>query len=117
MELQDTETLKKPCNVELRVRRCCVSCFQACYDAMNIFEKHEIKNLAEKLKQIGEIVKKVLPTKICKEFFCKVCKQTTSSIIDFCSVFNLQFLSSPALVKAKFSNFLFSLRACAVRSK
>lgn len=78
MELQDTETLKKPCNVELRVRRCCVSCFQACYDAMNIFGNRGIKtNLAEKLKQIGEIevtpdCEEVLPTKICKEFFCKV---------------------------------------------
>ena len=41
--------------MELRVRPCCVSCFQACYDAMNIFGKHGIKNLAEKLKQIGEI--------------------------------------------------------------
>ena len=45
----------------------------ACYDAINNFGKLRIKeNLAEKLKQIGQI--EVTPdcTKICREFFRKV---------------------------------------------
>ena len=48
--------------------------------------------------------------------------QTTASIIDFCSVFNMKSLSLPALVKSKsnsllnitrpLSNFLFAVKAC-----
>ena len=83
----------------------------ACYDAINNFGKLRIKeNLAEKLKQIGQI--EVTPdcTKICREFFRKVTvlangvkKSTTPSIIDFCPVFNLKSLFFPALVKTKFN--------------
>ena len=71
------------------------------------------ENLVEKLKQIGQIevtpdCEEVLRTKICRKFFSKVPvlangvkKSTTVSIIDICSVFNLESLSFPALVKAK----------------
>ena len=63
------------------------------------------ENLAEKLKQIGQIGvtsdgEEVLRTKICRKFFRKVTvlaigvkKSTTASIIDVCSVFNLKSLS------------------------
>ena len=79
-----------------------------------ILERLGIKeNLAEKLKQIGQIevtpdCEEVQCTKICGKFFRKipvlangVKKSTTASIIDYCSVFNLKSLSFPALVKAK----------------
>ena len=67
------------------------------------------ENLAERLKQIGEIqvaldFEEVLRTKICWKFFRKVtvlANDVKTSIIDFCSVFNLKSLSFPALVKAK----------------
>ena len=108
---------------------------------LNNFGKFGIKeNLAKKLKQIGQTKvtpdwEEVLHTKICRKFFRKVTvlangvkNSMTASIIDFCSVFNLQSLSFSALVKGtsnpllnneaiNFCNFLFALRACAVRSK
>ena len=89
MELKDHKTPKKPCNLDLRVCRCRASHFQTCYDAINIFGKVGIKeNLAAKLKQIGEV--EVIPD--CEEILpTKICR--------------------------KFPNFLFALRACAVRSK
>jgi len=79
----------------------CASHFQACYGAINNFGKLGIKeNLAEKLKQIGQIevtpdCEEVLRTKICRKYFRKVTvlgngvkKSTTVSIMDFFSVFS-----------------------------
>ena len=89
MELKDHKKPKKSCNLDLTVCCCCASHFQACYDATNIFGKVGIKeNLAAKLKQIGEI--EVFPD--CEE-------------------------ALPSKICRKFPNFLFALRACAVRSK
>ena len=114
MTLKDPETDRRNRITWINKRncRCCASLFQACYDAINNLGKLGIKeNLAEKLKQIGQIevtpdCDEVLCTKICRKFFRKVTvlgvkKSTTASRIDFCSVFNLKSLSFPALVKAK----------------
>ena len=64
--------------INKRIYPCCASHFQACCDAINNFGKLGIKeNLAEKLKQIGEIqvtpdCEDVLRRKICRKFFRKV---------------------------------------------
>ena len=81
MEWKDTETPKKPCNVDLSVWSCCVSHFQACYDAINVFGKLGIKeNVDEKLERIKKIeatpdCEEVLPTKMCRKFpkYVRIC--------------------------------------------
>ena len=88
--------------INKRTCRCCASHFQACCDAINNFGKLEIKeNLAEKLKQIGQV--EVTPD--CEEVLRtkgKWCEKINDSFNNyFCSVFNLKLLSFPALVKAK----------------
>lgn len=93
----------------------------ACCDAINIFGKPGIKeNLAEKLKQIAEIevssdcdgsstnenLQEILYGKATVQVNGVKKKETTVSVIDFCSVFNLKLLSLSALVKVKSSALL-----------
>ena len=103
------------------VCRCFASHFQASYDARNIFGKPGIKeNLAEKLKQIAEIevspdcdgsssnenLQEILQESYSPSKWCEKKKETTASVIDFCSVFNLKLLSLPVSVKVKSNCFV-----------